>query len=69
MVLGIVSAILCWIPAVNLISFITGTIGIILGGIGKAKGRPCALAGLILSIIAIAIAVVEYFIIGAAALS
>ena len=66
LILGIFAVILCWIPVVNWLGIILGVVGIILGAIGisKAKkngqGKGTAVAGLVLSIVATAIAAIAW---------
>ena len=62
LVFGILAVILCWIPVINWVGIVLGIIGIIMGAVGKSsaskQGKPTgvATAGLVLSIIATAIA-------------
>ena len=64
LVLGIVSSVGAWIPGVNFVAWIAGIVGIILSVKGKkqleAAGQPTgiATAGLILSIVGTALAVI-----------
>lgn len=73
LVLGILSVLICWIPCVNYLAFIPAIIGVILGIVdtvkksksGESKGM--AIAGLILSAIAVVIIFFWTVIFGAAA--
>lgn len=73
LVLGILSIIVCWVPCVGQFAIVPGILGIILGGVGIAKaakkgtGKGCAIAGLVLSIIATAFAAWWVFVIAAGA--
>lgn len=68
LVMGIVSAALCWIPFVNVVVFITGLLGFIFSLIGVCRrnvtGKGKAIAGLILSIVAVVFAYIMYYYIG-----
>ena len=61
LVFGIISLILCWIPAINWVALVLSVIGIVMGAVGKSKakksgqGSGVATAGLVLSIIATAL--------------
>ena len=74
LVLGIVGAVFAFIPGVNLIGIIIAIVGLILGIIalvqskknnGEGKGK--AIAGVVLSAVAVVITVVMYIIVAAAA--
>ena len=62
LVFGIIAVIVCWIPGINWIGLVLSILGIVLGAVGKSsaskQGKPTgvATAGLVLSIIATAIA-------------
>lgn len=62
LILGIICIVLCWIPVWNWVGIGLGVIGIILGAVGisksktTGKGKGVATAGLVLSIIGVAIA-------------
>ena len=62
LILGIVCVVLCWIPIWNWVGIALGVVGIILGAVGMSKakktgkGKGVAVAGLVLSIIGVAIA-------------
>lgn len=62
LIFGILAVILCWIPGINIVGVILGVLSIVLGAVGKSvankKGKPTgvATAGLVLGIIATAIA-------------
>ena len=66
LILGIVCVVLCWIPVWNWIGIALGVIGIILGALGMSKakktgnGKGVATAGLVLSIIGVAIAAIAW---------
>lgn len=57
MVLGIIGAVLAFIPIINNIAFVLGVLAIIFGGIALAKGasKGKAIAGLVLGIVSIVI--------------
>ena len=61
LVFGIISLILCWIPAINWIALVLSVIGIVMGAVGRSKakkageGTGVATAGMVLSIIATAL--------------
>lgn len=59
LVLGIVAAVLAFFPIINWVGIICGIGGIILGAIGKKNGGV-ANAGMIISIIGTAIAVIGW---------
>lgn len=70
LVLGILSIVFCWVPCVGWLAVVPGIIGIILGGAGIATGgqdKGCAIAGLILSILATIFAIWWVLVLGAAA--
>ncbi len=73
LVLGILAIIVCWVPCVGWCAIVPGILGIILGGVGIAKaakkgtGKGCAVAGLVMSIIATAFSIFWVFVIGAGA--
>lgn len=74
LVLGILSAIVCWIPFCNVWAIVPAVVGLILGIIDwvKKKKNPekkkgLAIAGTICSGIAIVIIIIEIAVIGAAA--
>lgn len=75
LVLGILAIISCWIPCVGQFAIAPGVLGIVFGAIGisKAKktnqGKGVSVAGLVLSIISTAVAVIWCLVIGAAAKS
>jgi len=76
MVLGIVGALVAWVPCFGwILGIILGIIGAALSGIGLAQagkigsGKGMAIAGLILSIIAIILGPVSYFMFVAAAVN
>ena len=76
LVLGIVSIVFCWIPCVGNFAFLPGVIGIILGGCGihvakkrNGEGKGVAIAGLVLSIIAVIFSLLWIFVFAAAAAS
>lgn len=60
MVIGIVAAVLCWIPFCNYWAFIPAVVGLVLGGIEMNKKkkanepRGMAVAGVVLNIVALA---------------
>lgn len=60
MVIGIVAAVLCWIPFCNYWAFIPAVVGLVLGAIEMKKKktanepRGMAVAGVVLNIVAIA---------------
>ena len=61
LVLGIVTAVISFIPVVNQLAYLTGLVGIVLAIIAlvkKAAGRGSAIAGLVLSVIGIIIATI-----------
>ena len=63
LVLGIVSLGIMWIPVLNYISIVTAIIGVVLGVVAQKKltpdtGRGMATAGLVCSIIALALSLV-----------
>ena len=72
LVLGILSILICWIPCVNYLAFVPAVIGVILGIVdtvkksksGEKKGM--AIAGLILSAVAVVIIFLWTVIFGAA---
>lgn len=72
LVLGIVSLVIGFIPFCGMIAFIPAVVGVVLGAIDFAKKKKedkpkgMALAGLILSIIAILIMLYYFFILSAA---
>lgn len=55
MVLGIVALVCCFIPGASIVGLVLSVIGIVLGGVGKKNGVPYAVAGLVCSIVALAI--------------
>ena len=61
LVFGIISLILCWIPAINWIALVLSVIGIVMGAVGRSKAKKAgestgvATAGMVLSIIATAL--------------
>lgn len=57
LILGIISVVFCWW---NWIGIIPGVIGVILGAIAKKKNANCAGAGLVLSIIGLALSTILY---------
>lgn len=65
MVMGIVSICISWIPVINVIVFFTGILGFIFSLIGVCRrnvtGKGRAIAGLVLSIVAIIITYVMYY--------
>ena len=73
LVLGILAVIFCWVPCVGQFAIVPGILGIILGGVGiaraakKGTGKGCAIAGLVLGIIATAFAAWWVFVLGAGA--
>ncbi len=67
LVLGIICVVLCWIPFVNWVGIGLGVLGILFGALGMGKanrnngqGKGVAVAGLVLSIIGVAIAVLAW---------
>ncbi|WP_051325358.1 DUF4190 domain-containing protein [Glycomyces tenuis] len=66
LVLGIIALVLAFIPVVNLISFALGVIAIIFGIVGlvtgrkRHAGRGMSLTGIILGVLALAVAVLMY---------
>ena len=66
LVFGILCVILCWIPVWNWVGIALGVIGIIMGAVGKSMAKKndkptgVATAGLVLSIIGVAIAGVAW---------
>ena len=75
LILGILSLLICWIPCVNYFAFIPAIIGVILGIVDIVKKnksgdkKGLAIAGLVLSIIAVVVICIWTFVIGAAASS
>lgn len=68
MVLGIVSTCISWIPAINVIVFVTGFLGLIFSIVGVCRrnvsGKGKAIAGIILSAIALVITFSMYYYLG-----
>src|SRR5579884_4062159 len=71
MVCGIVGLVFCWIPVVDIISIILGALGIVFGFIGNNRarelggsGRGMAITGIVCGIIAIALSVLFWVVIG-----
>lgn len=64
LVLGILSLVFMWIPYINILAIILAIVGIVLGALGmkqlKAAGKPSgmATAGMVMSIIGLAISVI-----------
>ena len=75
LVLGIIAAILSFVPCVNIFAILPGLLSIIFGGVGmsqaKKAGTPSGLptAGLILGILSIVISITVYFVVAANAAS
>ena len=75
LVLGIIAAILSFVPCVNIFAVLPGLLSIIFGGVGmsqaKKAGTPRGLptAGLILGILSIVISITVYFVVAANAKS
>ena len=76
LVLGIITVVICWIPCFGWFAIIPAIVGIILGacGINAAKknngqGKGVAIAGLVLSIIALIISIFWIVVFGAATAS
>ena len=73
LVLGILSLIIMWIPFISFVAIILSVIGIILGAIGKKQlataGQPTgmATAGIVLSIISLALSTIFVIACGACA--
>ena len=65
MVMGIVSICISWIPVINVIVFFSGILGFIFSLIGVCRrnvtGKGRAIAGLVLSIVAVIITYVMYY--------
>ena len=67
LVLGIIGAVLCWIPIVNNVAAVLGVVGLILAVFGivvtgekhRKSGRGLAIAGAVLSVIAIVVTLVS----------
>lgn len=54
LVLGIVSLVICWIPFINFLTWITAIVGLILGIVGAVKKQGgAAIAGIILCAVAL----------------
>ena len=60
LVFGIISIVLCWIPAINWIGIILGIIGIVLGAVAKKKGQGTGTAGMVLSIVGTVLSLIMY---------
>ena len=59
LVLGLIALVgSIFLPVFGWIWMIAGVLGIVLGAVGKKKGAKCAVGGMVLSIIALALAVV-----------
>ena len=63
LVLGIVALVFAFIPGINWIAWIAGVVGIVLGVLGRKKQpekKGMATAGLVMSIIAVALGIIMY---------
>ena len=76
LVLGIITAIICWIPCFSWFAVLPAIVGIVLGACAikvakknNGQGKGIAVAGLVLSIIALIIAIIWIIICAAAAAS
>ena len=75
LVLGIIAAILSFVPCVNIFAVLPGLLGIIFGAVGmsqaKKAGAPKGLptTGLILGILSIVISITVYYVTAASAVS
>ncbi len=62
LVLGIIALVFCWMPGgLSTVSLICGIIGIILGALGsRTEKKGAATAGLVMSIIAVALGLLTF---------
>lgn len=73
LVLGIIAAIISFIPCLGTFAVIPGIIGIVLGAVAlgsankRGLGKGLAIAGLVLSLVGTGIAAVQYFVLAEAA--
>lgn len=73
LVLGILALIVAWVPCVGIYALIFSVLGLILGAVGMVKsrktgqGKGVSIAGFVCNVVATAIAVLWFVVIGGAA--
>lgn len=61
LVLGIIALVCCFIPGASIVGLVLSVIGVALGAVGKKKEVPCAVGGLVCSIIALVFCGIFFF--------